>query len=65
MKIAKSLSDARKWANSFTASKRWTAVKCEHGNPTVIEILEKEIVVDKVMVCSECWDVAKWVDKIQ
>lgn len=65
MKIAKNLSDARNWANSFNAPKRWTAVKCEQGNPTVIEILEKGKIVESVCVCPECWKSATWVDKIQ
>lgn len=65
MKIAKSISDARQWANTFTCGKRWTAISCPHGTPTSIEIVDNGQVVDSVCVCPDCWVLAKWVDKIQ
>lgn len=65
MKIAKNISDAQKWANSFNTPKRWTVIKCEHGNPTVIEILDKGKCVDSVCACQDCWENAKWIDKIE
>lgn len=65
MKIARTIPSARKWASSFTAPKRETRIKCAHGTSTVIEILYKSEVVDSVCCCPDCWEAAKWVDKIQ